>query len=134
MQKRHCIISFQCGIYCILYTASKPNKYTVLAYIVPVNCNAWFFGEKDKRSINDTDAAFHGRSFHAWLQSWRRSSDQQYKSYKRQNDFVRGILSETLNREEALETFELLDKDKDGNLTVKEIATLFGDDIKGEKF
>ena len=51
---------------------------------------------------------------------------------KRQNDFVRGILSETLNREEALETFELLDKDKDGNLTVKEIATLFGDDIKGE--
>ena len=51
---------------------------------------------------------------------------------KRQNDFVKGILSETLNREEALETFELLDKDKDGNLTVKEIATLFGDDIKGE--
>ena len=50
----------------------------------------------------------------------------------RQNDFVRGILSEALNKEEALQTFELLDKDKDGNLTVKEIATLFGDDIKGE--
>ena len=50
---------------------------------------------------------------------------------KRQNDFIRGILTESLNREDALETFELLDQNRDGNLTIKEIGILFGDDVKG---
>ena len=30
-----------------------------------------------------------------------------------------------------MQTFELLDTNKDGNLTVKEISLLFGDDTKG---
>ena len=32
---------------------------------------------------------------------------------------------------EQFKTFELLDKDKDGNLSEQEIAEIFGDDIKG---
>ena len=36
-----------------------------------------------------------------------------------------------MNREEAMETFNLLDTNKDGNLTVKEISLLFGQDTKG---
>ena len=53
-------------------------------------------------------------------------------SWKRQNDFIRGILTESLNREDALETFELLDRNHDGNLTVQEIGIVFGDDVKGK--
>ena len=49
----------------------------------------------------------------------------------RQNEFIRSILADTLNKEEAMQTFELLDTNKDGNLTVKEISLLFGDDTKG---
>ena len=32
-----------------------------------------------------------------------------------------------------MQTFELLDTNKDGNLTVKEISLLFGDDTKGNQ-
>ena len=36
-----------------------------------------------------------------------------------------------MNRDEAMETFKLLDTNNDGNLTVKEISILFGQDTKG---
>ena len=49
----------------------------------------------------------------------------------RQNEFIRSILSESLNKEEAMELFNLLDSNQDGNLTVKEISLLFGQDTKG---
>ena len=51
----------------------------------------------------------------------------------RQNEFIRSILADTLNKDEAMQTFELLDTNKDGNLTVKEISLLFGDDTKGNQ-
>jgi Ca2+-binding EF-hand superfamily protein len=54
---------------------------------------------------------------------------------KRQNEFIRGILTESLNREAARESFEILDQSRDENLTIKEIGILFGDDVRGlEKF
>ena len=54
------------------------------------------------------------------------------KKFKiRQNEFIRSILSESLNKEEAMELFNLLDSNQDGNLTVKEISLLFGQDTKG---